>query len=222
MKRKRVRTAPPEQLPIGSALPLLVYPPGGDFRPLEVSGEVARQSDGSDRGVGVVFHSFLTRPRARRGSVSSRGSRPTTSPASSTTTRFCSETRRRRGRVPRGSCGFLLVCARHEPCVASPRATNLAAPKYARLHAEYAAALRHVAADLVLLSTRLPFIRRVHLREAPDPDAARVRGGAVRRGARDRSDPARHQVEPAAHGRDRGARPDEGSHRSDARLPRDP
>jgi Tfp pilus assembly protein PilZ len=48
-----VRTA--EQLQLGNVLPLMVYPPGGDFRPLEVSGEVARQSDGSDRGVGVVF-----------------------------------------------------------------------------------------------------------------------------------------------------------------------
>jgi Tfp pilus assembly protein PilZ len=48
-----VRTA--EQLPLGTAVPLMVYPPGGDFRPLEVNGEVARQSDGSDRGVGVVF-----------------------------------------------------------------------------------------------------------------------------------------------------------------------
>jgi Tfp pilus assembly protein PilZ len=48
-----VRTA--EQLPIGTTVPLMVYPPGGDFRPLEVSGEVARQSDGGDRGVGVVF-----------------------------------------------------------------------------------------------------------------------------------------------------------------------
>jgi hypothetical protein len=48
-----VRTA--EQLPLGTPVPLMVYPPGGDFRPLEVSGEVTRQSDGSDRGVGVVF-----------------------------------------------------------------------------------------------------------------------------------------------------------------------
>lgn len=48
-----VRTA--EQLPIGTAVPLMVYPPGGDFRPIEVSGEVARQSDGSDRGVGLLF-----------------------------------------------------------------------------------------------------------------------------------------------------------------------
>ncbi len=48
-----VRTA--EQLPVASIVPLLIYPPGGDFRPLEVSGEVARQSDGNDRGVGVIF-----------------------------------------------------------------------------------------------------------------------------------------------------------------------
>jgi Tfp pilus assembly protein PilZ len=48
-----VRTA--EQLPMSSVVPLLIYPPGGDFRPLEVAGEVARQSDGNDRGVGVLF-----------------------------------------------------------------------------------------------------------------------------------------------------------------------
>lgn len=48
-----VRTA--EQLAIGATVPLLIYPPGGDFRPLEVSGDVARQADGGDRGVGVVF-----------------------------------------------------------------------------------------------------------------------------------------------------------------------
>jgi len=48
-----VRTA--EQLTIGTTVPLLIYPPGGDFRPLEVSGDVARQADGSDRGVGVLF-----------------------------------------------------------------------------------------------------------------------------------------------------------------------
>ena len=48
-----VRTA--EQLAMGSVVPLLVYPPGGDFRPLEIAGEVARQADGNDRGVGVVF-----------------------------------------------------------------------------------------------------------------------------------------------------------------------
>ncbi len=48
-----VRTA--EHLQIGVTVPLLIYPPGGDFRPLEISGEVARQSDGGDRGVGVVF-----------------------------------------------------------------------------------------------------------------------------------------------------------------------
>ncbi len=48
-----VRTA--EQLPTGSIVPLLIYPPGGDFRPLEVSGEVARHADGNDRGVGVLF-----------------------------------------------------------------------------------------------------------------------------------------------------------------------
>ena len=48
-----VRTA--EQLPLNSLVPLLIYPPGGDFRPLEISGEVARCSEGNDRGVGVVF-----------------------------------------------------------------------------------------------------------------------------------------------------------------------
>ena len=48
-----VRTA--EQLQLGATVPLQVYPPGGDFRPLEVVGEVARQTDGSDRGVGVIF-----------------------------------------------------------------------------------------------------------------------------------------------------------------------
>ena len=48
-----VRTA--EQLPVSSLVPLLIYPPGGDFRPIEVSGEVARQAEGTDRGVGVVF-----------------------------------------------------------------------------------------------------------------------------------------------------------------------
>jgi hypothetical protein len=48
-----VRTA--EQLPLGSTVPLLVYPPGGDYKPLEVSGEVIRQSEGNDRGVCVMF-----------------------------------------------------------------------------------------------------------------------------------------------------------------------
>jgi len=48
-----VRTA--EQLSIGAAVPLLIYPPGGDFRPLEIASEVARLSDGQDRGVGVIF-----------------------------------------------------------------------------------------------------------------------------------------------------------------------
>jgi hypothetical protein len=48
-----VRTA--EQLTLGGIVPLLVYPPGGDFRPLEVNGEVTRQSDGHDRGVGLIF-----------------------------------------------------------------------------------------------------------------------------------------------------------------------
>ena len=48
-----VRTA--EQLPVGSTVPLLVYPPGGDFKPIEVAGEVTRQSEGADRGVGLQF-----------------------------------------------------------------------------------------------------------------------------------------------------------------------
>lgn len=48
-----VRTA--EHLPVSHLVPLLVYPPGGDFRPIEVAGEVARSSDGNDRGVGVTF-----------------------------------------------------------------------------------------------------------------------------------------------------------------------
>ena len=48
-----VRTA--EQLPVGNLVPLLVYPPGGQYKPLDVTGEVARQADGADRGVGVVF-----------------------------------------------------------------------------------------------------------------------------------------------------------------------
>lgn len=48
-----VRTA--EQLPVGNLVPLLIYPPGGAWKPLEVSGEVARQVEGADRGVGVVF-----------------------------------------------------------------------------------------------------------------------------------------------------------------------
>jgi Tfp pilus assembly protein PilZ len=48
-----VRTA--EQLALGASVPLLIYPPGGDYRPLEVAGEVTRQSDGADRGVGLLF-----------------------------------------------------------------------------------------------------------------------------------------------------------------------
>jgi Tfp pilus assembly protein PilZ len=65
-----VRTA--EQLQVGATVPLLVYPPGGDFKPLEVAGEVTRQSEGADRGVGLLFrfadeaardlwHRFITR-----------------------------------------------------------------------------------------------------------------------------------------------------------------
>lgn len=54
-----VRTA--EQLPVSQLVPLHVYPPGGDFRPIEVTGEVARAVNGNDRGVGVVFR-FVDEP----------------------------------------------------------------------------------------------------------------------------------------------------------------
>ncbi len=66
-----VRTA--EQLPVASIVPLLIYPPGGDFDRSRF-GEVARQSDGNDRGVGMIFVS-RTRPCASAGIASSRSSR---------------------------------------------------------------------------------------------------------------------------------------------------
>ncbi|MGZ3439062.1 MAG: PilZ domain-containing protein [Polyangia bacterium] len=49
-----VRTA--EMLDLGAQTMLIISPPGGDYRPLEVQATVTRQhSQGSDRGVGVRF-----------------------------------------------------------------------------------------------------------------------------------------------------------------------
>jgi Tfp pilus assembly protein PilZ len=45
-----------EMLDIGQKTLLLISPPGGDYKPIEVNGVVARQqTDGADRGVGVRF-----------------------------------------------------------------------------------------------------------------------------------------------------------------------
>ncbi|HEY2742965.1 MAG TPA: PilZ domain-containing protein [Polyangia bacterium] len=49
-----VRTA--EMLDLGAATTLVISPPGGDYRPVEVAATVTRQhSEGNDRGVGVRF-----------------------------------------------------------------------------------------------------------------------------------------------------------------------
>jgi hypothetical protein len=49
-----LRTA--EMLAVGVKLVLQVHPPGGDYRPIEVSAHVARQQlDEQERGVGVRF-----------------------------------------------------------------------------------------------------------------------------------------------------------------------
>jgi len=45
-----------EMLDVGQKTLLLISPPGGDYKPIEVHGEIARQqNDGADRGVGVRF-----------------------------------------------------------------------------------------------------------------------------------------------------------------------
>ncbi len=45
-----------EMLDIGQKTLLLISPPGGEYKPIEVHGLVARQqTDGADRGVGVQF-----------------------------------------------------------------------------------------------------------------------------------------------------------------------
>jgi hypothetical protein len=49
-----VRTA--EMLDLGASTTLVISPPGGDYRPVEVAATVTRQhSEGNDRGVGVRF-----------------------------------------------------------------------------------------------------------------------------------------------------------------------
>jgi len=49
-----VRTS--ELLEVGSQTVLLISPPGGDYKPIEVRANVARQhADGTDRGIGVRF-----------------------------------------------------------------------------------------------------------------------------------------------------------------------
>ncbi|MCU1280834.1 MAG: type pilus assembly PilZ, partial [bacterium] len=49
-----VRTA--EMLDLGASTMLLISPPGGDYRPVEVLATVTRQhAEGNDRGVGVRF-----------------------------------------------------------------------------------------------------------------------------------------------------------------------
>jgi len=59
-----VRTA--EMLDLGSSTLLLVSPPGGDYKPLEVHATVTRQhTEGSDRGVGVRFDFRDDHDRAR-------------------------------------------------------------------------------------------------------------------------------------------------------------
>src|SRR5205823_6202267 len=60
-----VRTAEP--LEIGERTELLISPPGGDYRPIEVRGVVARQSAQGDdpRGVGVRFE-FTGDPERER------------------------------------------------------------------------------------------------------------------------------------------------------------
>jgi len=45
-----------EMLEIGASTMLLISPPGGDYRPVEVAATVTRQhAQGNDRGVGVKF-----------------------------------------------------------------------------------------------------------------------------------------------------------------------
>jgi Tfp pilus assembly protein PilZ len=59
-----VRTA--EMLDIGATTLLLVSPPGGEYKPLEVQATVARQQEkGNDRGVGVKFEFRDEQARAR-------------------------------------------------------------------------------------------------------------------------------------------------------------
>jgi Tfp pilus assembly protein PilZ len=59
-----VRTA--EMLDIGASTLLLISPPGGEYKPLEVQGTVTRQQPaGGDRGVGVRFDFRDDHERAR-------------------------------------------------------------------------------------------------------------------------------------------------------------
>ncbi len=59
-----VRTA--EMLDLGATTLLLVSPPGGDYKPLEVQATVTRQhTEGGDRGVGVRFDFRDEQERAR-------------------------------------------------------------------------------------------------------------------------------------------------------------
>jgi Tfp pilus assembly protein PilZ len=58
-----VRTA--EMLDLGSTTLLLISPPGGEFKPLEVHATVARQHTEGDRGVGVKFEFRNAEERAR-------------------------------------------------------------------------------------------------------------------------------------------------------------
>lgn len=62
-----VRTA--EMLDVGASTLLLVSPPGGEYRPVEVHATVTRQhADGHDRGVGVRFD-FQDEPERARWSA---------------------------------------------------------------------------------------------------------------------------------------------------------
>jgi Tfp pilus assembly protein PilZ len=59
-----VRTS--ELLEVGSQTVLLISPPGGDYKPIEVRAQVARQhSDGTDRGIGVRFDFRSSEERER-------------------------------------------------------------------------------------------------------------------------------------------------------------
>jgi len=61
-----VRTA--EMLDLGASTMLLISPPGGDYRPVEVAATVTRQhSQGNDRGVGVRFDFKDDQEKARWG-----------------------------------------------------------------------------------------------------------------------------------------------------------
>jgi len=59
-----VRTA--EMLELGASTMLLISPPGGDYRPVDVAATVTRQhTEGGDRGVGVRFDFKDDSERAR-------------------------------------------------------------------------------------------------------------------------------------------------------------